>query len=54
MRLEEEITKILANAKASLAIEGFEVTERETAIVQKFLKGEISEEEAIEKIKSGL
>ena len=47
----KKIEKILANAKASMAIEGFEVTEKETELVRQYLEGGLSEEEVIKRIK---
>lgn len=51
---DEKIEKILANAKASLAVEGLIVTDEEKNLVRKCLKGDISEKEALEIIKKGM
>lgn len=43
----DKIEKALANARASLAIEGMEPTEEETKLVRKCLKGELQVEDLI-------
>lgn len=53
-RSTEEIKLILANAKTTMAIEGFAVTEKETEIVKQYLEGSISEKEVVKRIKGGL
>ncbi|SHN87978.1 antitoxin VbhA family protein [Desulfitobacterium chlororespirans] len=50
----EKIQKILDDGKASMAIEGFEVTEKEEELVRQYLEGALSEEEVIKRIKGGL
>ena len=47
-----KIEKIIANAAASLAIEGSIVTSEETEIVRKYLKGQLTEKELLEIIKN--
>ena len=44
---EKEIEKNIANVKASLAMEGLNVTDDESEIAKRILRGEISAEEAI-------
>ncbi len=46
---EEPIEKALRNAKASLEISGFNVTEKHEKLVRSRLNGEISEEEFLKK-----
>ncbi|KJR47381.1 hypothetical protein UF75_2225 [Desulfosporosinus sp. I2] len=53
-RSPEEIKLILANAKTTMAIEGFEVTEKETELVKQYLEGSLSEDEVVRRIKGGL
>ncbi|WP_018305434.1 antitoxin VbhA family protein [Desulfitobacterium hafniense] len=50
----ERIQKILNNAKTSMAIEGFEVTEKEMELGKEYLEGSISEQEVLKRIKGGL
>lgn len=47
---EKEINKMINNIKTSLQIEGMDITNEETKIGKKFLKGEISENEALKLI----
>ncbi|AFM01488.1 hypothetical protein Desde_3197 [Desulfitobacterium dehalogenans ATCC 51507] len=49
-----ENQRIISNAKASMAIEGFTVTEKESELVQQYLEGSLSEAEVIKRIKGGL
>ena len=46
---EEPIEKALSNAKASLKLSGFNVTEKHEKLVRSKLNGEISEEEFLKK-----
>lgn len=48
---QKKIEKSLASAKASMAIEGFEVADEEVELGRKHLSGEISEEELFKIIK---
>ncbi|OCZ51337.1 antitoxin VbhA family protein [Dehalobacter sp. TeCB1] len=50
----KEINKIIMNSKASMAIEGFKVTEEEEELVRKHLSGEITEEELFNRLKAGM
>lgn len=50
---DEKIQSILANARASLNIEGLEVTENETEVVRKYLSGTHTEKEVLEIIRNG-
>jgi uncharacterized membrane protein len=47
---EEPIEKALRNAKASMQLSGFTVTEKHEKIVKSRLKGEISEEDFLKKV----
>ena len=40
--------------KPTMAIEGFEVTEKESKLLQQYLDGSLSEAEVIKRIKGGL
>lgn len=48
-----QIEQAIANARASLKIEGLEMTEDFIEIIRKNLKGELSEKEVLEFIKKG-
>lgn len=48
---KEENKQILDNVKATMAIEGFNVTENETKIMEDFLEGKITEEDVLKIIK---
>ena len=50
MRTEKEIDKIIANVKATLAIEGLQPSKRSEELSRMYLRGEISSEEVIKKI----
>lgn len=52
--LSRENQRIISNAKASMAVEGFEVTEKESELVQQYLDGSLSEAEVLKRIKGGL
>lgn len=47
---DEKIEKAIANAKGSLAVDGMIVTDEETEVIRKYLKGELTEKEALEMI----
>lgn len=51
---DEAIEKVIANAKDSLAIEGLIVTNEEENLVREYLKGMITEKEALETIKNSV
>jgi len=48
---DRKIKKALANAKASLAIEGLEVPDDILKVIEKYAKGELTEKEVVEIIK---
>lgn len=49
---DKQIESILANAKGSLSVEGLHVTDQESEIVRKYLKGEYTEKEVLEIFKN--
>ena len=51
MTKEQNIDRIIANTKATLAVEGLKPSKVATQITRKFLAGEITSEQAIQLIK---
>lgn len=47
---DKNIELMINNAKATLAVDGFIVTEAETNVARRFIKGDITEKEALKMI----
>lgn len=45
--MEEDITRIIEEVKATQAIEGLEVTKDEEEVLMKYLQGQLTEEEVL-------
>lgn len=52
MYSDDEIDGMISNVNASMAMEGFEPSKENDQIFREFVKGQISEAEAIERIKA--
>lgn len=51
---DEEIEKAIANVKGSLAVDGMIVTDEETEVIRKYVKGDLTEKEVLEIIKKSV
>lgn len=52
MARDDEIDGMISNVNASMTMEGFEPSKENDQIFREFVKGQISEAEAIERIKA--
>lgn len=49
---DEKIDLMIGNVKASLAIEGLNVTEQESEVYRKYLRGDMTEDEVLKLFRS--